>query len=148
MPSADESKGEELIVNSIRDPQKLEHPDAISYQEILDADAVPPPPSLRERSVPDLGTSPVPVVHYTDPEFFRDSIDKMWSRTWLMACREEEIPAVGDYHIFEVVGKSLIIVRTTPDEIKALHNICLHRGRKLVRSLKPAIPSRKSPNSC
>jgi len=49
-----------------------------------------------------------------------------------MACREEEIPNVGDYNIYEIVGKSFIVVRTAPDEIKAFYNSCLHRGRKLV----------------
>ena len=48
-----------------------------------------------------------------------------------MACREEEIPNVGDYHVYEIAGYSLLIVRSAPDEIKAHYNICLHRGRKL-----------------
>jgi nitrite reductase/ring-hydroxylating ferredoxin subunit len=49
-----------------------------------------------------------------------------------MACREEEIPNTGDYQIYEIVGKSLIVARTAPGEIKAFYNSCLHRGRKLV----------------
>jgi phenylpropionate dioxygenase-like ring-hydroxylating dioxygenase large terminal subunit len=118
----------------VRNPRDLEHPEAITYQEILDQDVNPPPATLRERSVPDLGTAPVDVRHYIDPLFFAASIEKMWLRTWLMACREEEIPNVGDFHIFEIVGKSLIVVRTSPTEIKALANVCLHRGRKLVQS--------------
>lgn len=116
------------------DPRALEHPDAITYQEILDQDANPPPDTLRERAVPNLGTAPIPVAHYTDQAFFDASIEKMWLKTWLMACREEDIPNVGDYHVFEIVGKSLIVVRVAPDEIRALHNVCLHRGRKLVQS--------------
>jgi phenylpropionate dioxygenase-like ring-hydroxylating dioxygenase large terminal subunit len=56
----------------------------------------------------------------------------MWMKTWQMACREEQIPNVGDFYVYDIVGKSLIIVRTGPDEIKALYNSCTHRGRKLV----------------
>jgi phenylpropionate dioxygenase-like ring-hydroxylating dioxygenase large terminal subunit len=106
--------------------------DAINYQELLDQDTRSVPPCLRERSVPDLGTPPVPTAHYTCPDLFKRSIDKMWMKTWQMACREEEIPNVGDFYVYEVVGKSLIIVRSSPTEIKALHNSCLHRGRRLV----------------
>jgi len=106
--------------------------DAIDYQQILDSDTRPPPAVLRERSEPDLGVGEIPVEHYTDPEFFKAQIKKVWMRTWQMACREEEIPNVGDFHVYEVVGKSLIIVRTAKNEIKALYNSCLHRGRKLV----------------
>lgn len=113
-------------------PPSITQIDAINYQEILDLDSRPVPPFMRERRVPDLGTDPVPSAHYTSPEIFKQSIDKMWLKTWQMACREEEIPKVGDFYVYEVVGKSLIVVRSAPNEIRALHNVCLHRGRKLV----------------
>lgn len=103
-----------------------------SYQEILDRDTRPVPEHFREENAPDLGTEPIAASRYTSQEFFEREAEKMWPRVWQMACREEEIPQVGDYHVYENVGKSYIIVRTKPDEIKALANVCLHRGRKLV----------------
>ena len=33
---------------------------------------------------------------YLDPEFFALEAEQLWSRTWQMACRLEEIPAPGD----------------------------------------------------
>ena len=48
-----------------------------------------------------------------------------------MACREEEIPEVGDHVVYDIADLSLIVTRTAPDEIKAYHNFCLHRLRKL-----------------
>jgi phenylpropionate dioxygenase-like ring-hydroxylating dioxygenase large terminal subunit len=48
-----------------------------------------------------------------------------------MACREEDIPEVGDHEVYEVGPISILVVRTGPDEIKAFHNACLHRGRRL-----------------
>lgn len=113
-------------------PSTMAQVDAINYQEILDLDSCTPPEALRERSVPDLGTEPFSVDRYTDQDFFDRSIEQMWLKTWQMACREEEIPNVGDYINYDIVGKSLIIVRSAPGEFKALHNSCLHRGRKLV----------------
>ena len=102
-----------------------------TYKEIISRDAVPAPSFLVEDSVPDLGTQPVPATNYTCPDFFRKEVEKVWLKCWQMACREEEIPNVGDYLLYEIVGKSLLIVRSGPDEIKALYNVCLHRGRKL-----------------
>ncbi|HVT25447.1 MAG TPA: aromatic ring-hydroxylating dioxygenase subunit alpha [Rhizomicrobium sp.] len=113
-------------------PSTMAQCDAINYQEILDRDTRPVPAALRERRVPDLGTAPVTVDRYVSQEYFNRSISKMWLKTWQMACREEEIPEVGNFLLYEIVGKSLIVVRSGPDEIKALHNSCLHRGRKLV----------------
>jgi nitrite reductase/ring-hydroxylating ferredoxin subunit len=113
-------------------PPAMAQCDAINYQEILDLETRPVPQVLRERSVPDLGTDPVSVDRYVDQDFFDLSIDRMWLKTWQMVCREEEIPKVGDFMNYDIVGKSLIIVRSGPEEFKALHNSCLHRGRKLV----------------
>ncbi|MBV9840991.1 MAG: aromatic ring-hydroxylating dioxygenase subunit alpha [Sphingomonadaceae bacterium] len=48
-----------------------------------------------------------------------------------MACREEEIPKVGDYYTYDIVDQSVIVIRVAPDEIKAYHNVCPHRGRTI-----------------
>ncbi|MFD1959149.1 aromatic ring-hydroxylating dioxygenase subunit alpha [Novosphingobium panipatense] len=44
-----------------------------------------------------------------------------------MACREEQIPEIGDWIEYENVGKSVIIVRTKTG-VKAFNNACRHRG--------------------
>jgi phenylpropionate dioxygenase-like ring-hydroxylating dioxygenase large terminal subunit len=102
-----------------------------TYKQIIASDRVPAPAFLIADSVPDLGTDPVSATNYTCPEFFRKEVEKVWLKCWQMACREEEIPNVGDYLLYEVAGHSLIVVRSAPEEIKALYNVCLHRGRKL-----------------
>jgi phenylpropionate dioxygenase-like ring-hydroxylating dioxygenase large terminal subunit len=106
--------------------------DAISYQELLDSDSRPVPDVLRAQAEPDLGADAISTEPYLSADFFRRSIDKMWMKVWQMACREEAIPNIGDYVIYEIANKSLIIVRTDATEIRALYNACLHRGRKLV----------------
>jgi phenylpropionate dioxygenase-like ring-hydroxylating dioxygenase large terminal subunit len=107
------------------------HP-AESYEDILDRDTRTVPNFLRQGPVPDLGLNPVPASNYFSGEYFAREVARLWPRVWQMACREEDIPNVGDYHIYDIVGKSLIVVRTPSGEIKAFYNSCLHRGRKLV----------------
>ena len=68
---------------------------------------------------------------YFDPEFHRLEVERVWSRAWQMACREEQIAEVGDCVVYEIADRSLIVVRTAPDEIRAFHNSCLHRGTQL-----------------
>src|SRR3546814_1195377 len=48
-----------------------------------------------------------------------------------MACREEEIPNVGDFYTYDIVDQSIIVIRVAPDEIKAYYNVCPHRGRTI-----------------
>ena len=50
---------------------------------------------------------------------------------WQFACREEHIPRVGDHTVYDIAGRSYLIMRSAPDTIKAFPNACLHRGRQL-----------------
>ncbi len=103
-----------------------------SYEDILDRDTRTVPAHLRQGPAPDLGGEGIPVERYFSKEHFEKEVRHVWMKVWQWACREEDIPNVGDYHIYEVVGKSLIVVRTPDMSIKAFYNSCLHRGRKLV----------------
>lgn len=113
-------------------PSRPDRHPSESYADILRRDTRPVPEFLFEQNVPELGTDPIGVSRYFDLLYFQKEVDRVWSRVWQMACREEEIPNVGDCQIYEIVGKSLIVTRTAPGEIKAFYNSCLHRGRKLV----------------
>jgi nitrite reductase/ring-hydroxylating ferredoxin subunit len=68
---------------------------------------------------------------YCSPEFARREKERMWPKTWQVACREEELPKVGDQLIYEICEDSILIVRSSPDVISAFHNACPHRGRQL-----------------
>jgi phenylpropionate dioxygenase-like ring-hydroxylating dioxygenase large terminal subunit len=73
-----------------------------------------------------------PVEAHTSQEYARAEGDKLWSKVWVHAGRVEEIPNVGDYLTFDLGEDSIVIVRSAPDTIKAYHNVCSHRGRRLV----------------
>lgn len=108
--------------------------DAESYEDILDRDLVPSPDFLREGPNSAVGVEPVAVERYYDPAFFRKEVNHVWPRVWQWACREEEIPEIGDHIVYDIAGYSFIIVRSTESEIKALYNSCLHRGRQLAEA--------------
>lgn len=73
----------------------------------------------------------VPVEHYFKQEIHDLEVERIWRKCWQFACREEHIPEVGDYIVYEIAHLSFIVVRTGPNEIKAYPNACLHRGRRL-----------------
>jgi len=103
----------------------------ISYQRLLDTDTRVVPACLREESAPFLGDEDVPVSYYTERKYHDLEKEKLWSRVWQFACREEHIPEVGDTHVYDIADRSYLIVRAAPDQIKAYPNACLHRGRAL-----------------
>jgi phenylpropionate dioxygenase-like ring-hydroxylating dioxygenase large terminal subunit len=103
----------------------------LSYQELLRGDSRTVPDILREESPAKLDDVRVPIERYTSRAFHDLEIEKVWRRVWQMACREEDLPEAGDHLVYEVGPISLLLVRGETGEIKAFHNACLHRGRKL-----------------
>jgi nitrite reductase/ring-hydroxylating ferredoxin subunit len=81
----------------------------------------------------DLAPDPViiPVEAYISPEYARQEQEKLWRKVWQVACREEEIPNVGDFVTYDILDQSVIVTRSAPDTISAYYNVCQHRGRRL-----------------
>jgi nitrite reductase/ring-hydroxylating ferredoxin subunit len=104
---------------------------AISTQDIIAADKVAAPAWVRSESYHYLGSEDIPTDRYVEADYARKEMERLWTRTWQFACREEHIPEVGDYHVYDIGHYSFIITRTAPAEIKAYFNACLHRGTKL-----------------
>jgi phenylpropionate dioxygenase-like ring-hydroxylating dioxygenase large terminal subunit len=69
---------------------------------------------------------------YISAEFAKAERDKLWRTQWLQAGRTEDIPNVGDYITYDIADDSVIITRSDPGTIRAFHNVCPHRGRKLI----------------
>jgi phenylpropionate dioxygenase-like ring-hydroxylating dioxygenase large terminal subunit len=103
------------------------------FQGLLDEESRRVPQSLRTTSTVAIDEIDIDVAteRYFDPAFHQLEVEHMWRRTWQMACREEQIAEVGDSIVYEIGDASLIVVRTAPDEIRAFHNSCLHRGTQL-----------------
>ena len=68
---------------------------------------------------------------YTDADIYQRDIEEIYLKCWLYAGHISEIPAVGDWFLFEMAGESVIIVRSSEAEISALINVCRHRGSKV-----------------
>ena len=103
-----------------------------SVQEIFAGDVNPAPAvMLQESPAVGLGSQDVSAERYFSKAWHDQEVEKVWRKTWQLACRVEEIPAVGDHVLYEIVNDSLIVVRSAPGEIRAYVNSCLHRGTQL-----------------
>jgi phenylpropionate dioxygenase-like ring-hydroxylating dioxygenase large terminal subunit len=79
----------------------------------------------------DIRDDAVPKEVYYKQEYADIEAEKLWPFVWQLACRMEEIPEVGDFVVYDIIDDSIIVVRTSASEIKAYHNVCPHRGRRL-----------------
>ena len=89
---------------------------------------------------PELGTSPVDYRDSVDPAYYEAEREAVFKRTWLNVGRVERLSRTGSYFTRElaVADTSLILVRGKDGQIRAFHNICRHRGNKLVWNDFPA----------
>ena len=70
---------------------------------------------------------------YAEPAVFARDAERIFMRDWLYAGQVSQIPQAGDYFVFEIAGESVIVVRGGDGEIRALVNVCRHRGSRVCR---------------
>lgn len=106
------------------------HPD-ISTQDIIARDKVKAPEWVASESYEYLGSEDINTERYKSAAYMQEEFKRLWTRTWQFACREEHIPEVGDYYVYDIGPYSFIVTRVAEDDIRAYFNACLHRGTKL-----------------
>lgn len=99
----------------------------------------PGAPRIEDEPMADMPASPtdpeafVPAAEYRDAGIARLERERLWPRTWQMACREADLARPGDFAVFDLLDDSILLVRNGDgrDDVAAMHNVCQHRGRRL-----------------
>ncbi|MFN0163800.1 MAG: aromatic ring-hydroxylating oxygenase subunit alpha, partial [Burkholderiales bacterium] len=81
-------------------------------------------------------------AHIT-PERFAIEKERIWRRAWLAIGHTQELPHKGSYFVYDIptFEMSLLVVRGQDDRVRAFHNVCRHRGNKVVRSGRGTRPN-------
>jgi phenylpropionate dioxygenase-like ring-hydroxylating dioxygenase large terminal subunit len=82
----------------------------------------------------DVRRGMIPAHIYNDAEIFRLERERLFSRAWIFVGHESEVPQPGDYVVRRVLEDSFIIVRGEDGQVRALFNMCLHRGMQVCRA--------------
>jgi salicylate 5-hydroxylase large subunit len=78
--------------------------------------------------------SRVPFMTYTDEALYREELERFFYRGhWCYIGLEAEVPQVGDFKRTAVGERSVIMVRSAPDTIHVIENVCAHRGMRFCR---------------
>src|SRR5262245_25550989 len=93
-----------------------------------------PPEGSWTEHYPELGTEPVSYEDSISPEFYDLEREAIFKRAWLNVGRVELLPRNGSYFTKEIdVAKtSIVVLRDMDGQMRAFHNMCRHRGNKLV----------------
>ena len=73
----------------------------------------------------------MPPEFYTSETQFEHERERLFRSEWICLGRVQQIPNAGDYFTTTSINEPLIVVRTKPDEIAVLSNVCRHRGTVL-----------------
>ena len=74
----------------------------------------------------------LPNATFTSEEFFALERRLLFGRSWVFAGRAGAMPDAGDLRPVEVAGRSILLVRGRDGAIRAFHNVCPHRGARLL----------------
>ncbi len=80
--------------------------------------------------------SSLPNAAYTSDDFFALEQQTVFRKTWVFAGFAHQIKGVGDLLPVEVAGQPVVLVKSGEEKIRAFHNVCRHRGAKLVAEAK------------
>ncbi|KAA9393498.1 aromatic ring-hydroxylating dioxygenase subunit alpha [Kocuria coralli] len=69
---------------------------------------------------------------YTDPGIFAADMEGIFGQHWVFAGSIAEIPEPGDYLTVDYGPYALILLRNDDGGVNALHNVCRHRGARVL----------------
>ncbi len=76
---------------------------------------------------------------YTSPEIFDLDLEAIFFRTWIYVGVEPDVPDEGDVMVVDIGRASVVILRDDDGEIRAFHNVCRHRGARLIHEEKSSV---------
>ena len=91
-----------------------------------------------EKKKLDIVNKPISQAHglpnecYTSKEYTFIERKKLFEDKWTVIGTASSLQNVGDVKPFDLLGLPLLIVRNKKNKIKVFHNVCSHRGVKLV----------------
>src|SRR5262249_54746175 len=76
----------------------------------------------------------LPAGLYTREDVFKADLDVFFHRHWIYVGLECDVPEPGDAHVVDLGSASIILLRDDDNQIRVLHNVCRHRGARLLDS--------------
>ncbi len=71
--------------------------------------------------------------YYVDQRVMEAELRDLLYNSWQFVCHESEVANPGDFYAFTLHGQDFFLVRTAKGELKGFHNVCPHRGHRLVK---------------
>ncbi|MDX2850415.1 aromatic ring-hydroxylating dioxygenase subunit alpha [Actinacidiphila glaucinigra] len=82
--------------------------------------------------LPDSLIATLPGSYYTDPGIFAQEQERIFEAMWFCAARSSELGRPGAFRTVDVGRESILVTRSRDHAVRAFHNVCRHRGARLL----------------
>lgn len=76
---------------------------------------------------------------YTSEEIFKLDMEIIFGRHWLHVGVEPDVAEPGDVMVVDIGKTSVIVMRDDDMELRAFHNVCRHRGARIILQEKTSV---------
>ena len=80
----------------------------------------------------DWDRSGLPAWSFFNNEMFEAEKDLLFRRHWQLICHSNDIPNAGDFITWNLIGERALVIRGKDGKIRAFHNLCKHRGSRVI----------------
>lgn len=83
---------------------------------------------MRAATLPAEEAQALPLQVYSDEAFYQQEVEKIFHADWVFACNSFSVKNPGDKFALTIAGEPVVIVRGSDGVLRALSNVCTHRG--------------------
>ena len=80
---------------------------------------------------------PLPAWTYGNAELLELERERVFRRSWLLACHGSDLPAPSSYFVLDLHRDSVLLLRGEDGEIRGFRNHCRHRAARLLDGAGP-----------
>ena len=83
----------------------------------------------------------LPARFFYDPEIYAREREAIFYKAWHVGAHGNELAEPGDFVCLDVFDQSVILLRGQDGAVRAFHNVCQHRGNRLILERRGRVPS-------
>ena len=89
--------------------------------------------------------STIPASWYTEERIFELEQQTVFSRSWQVAARVDQLQKSGDYVTTDIGDEPIVVVRGSDNEIRAFFNVCRHHAAAVMTDAHGNAPQMRCP---
>lgn len=109
----------------------MNYSDDLTPREIAESYLTPDEMAATNRPVEEASVLPLKV--YSNRAYFEREVEAVFRPSWHAVGRIDQLKETGSYITADIVGEPVMVIRDKDGTIRALSNVCRHRGAQLLK---------------